>query len=67
MSEFATIGDLAKEVTTYVAQLQAENDKLRELVRDLLNTWDDVQREVVTGLSFDECERRAYELGIEVE
>lgn len=31
MSEFATVGDLAKEVTAYIAQLQAENAKLREL------------------------------------
>ena len=29
MSESKTVSDLAKEVTTYVAQLQAENDKLR--------------------------------------
>ena len=47
-------------------QLKAENAKLRELVHDLLNAWDDVQHEVVTGPTFDECERRAYELGIEV-
>ena len=47
-------------------KLESENAKLRELVRDLLNAWDDVQREVVTGPSFGECERRAYELGIEV-
>ena len=31
MSEVETVGDLAKEVTAYVAQLQAENTKLRKL------------------------------------
>lgn len=35
MSEIATIQDLAKEVTTYVAQLQAENAKLRKLARKM--------------------------------
>jgi len=47
--------------------LQAENAKLRELVYDLLNAWDDIQHEVITGPTFDECERYAYELGIEVD
>ena len=46
--------------------LLAENAELRELVRDLLNAWDDVQHKVVTGPTFDECENRAYELGVEV-
>lgn len=39
---------------------------LEKLAHDLLNAWDDMQHEVVTGPTFDECERRAYELGIEV-
>ena len=51
----------------YVAETEAENARLRELVKDLLNAWDDMQHEVVTGPTFDDCERRAYELGIEVD
>ena len=53
-------------VRKYVAETEAENARLRELVKDLLNAWDDMQHEVVTGPTFDDCERRAYELGIEV-
>ena len=54
-------------VRKYVAETEAENARLRELVKDLLNAWDDMQHEVVTGPTFDDCERRAYELGIEVD
>ena len=47
-------------------RLEAENAELRKLVYDLLNAWDDMQHEVVTGPTLDDCERHAYELGIEV-
>lgn len=57
------VSDLKAELLV----LKAENAKLRELVKDLLNAWDDMQHEVVTGPAFDDCECRAYELGIEVD
>ena len=57
----------ATEEQPEVKRLEAENEQLRELVKDLLNAWDDMQHEVVTGPTFDDCELRAYELGIEVD
>jgi len=56
------LGRLNKAVRRY----KAENAKLRELVADMLNAWDDVQRETVTGPTFDECEARACKMGIEL-
>jgi hypothetical protein len=41
MSEYKAVSDLAKEVTTYVAQLQAENAILRELVHILCHCMQD--------------------------
>lgn len=68
MSEFATVGDLAKEVTAYVAQLQAENAKLRELAKEahlcMVNEGSCEDCYVTSG----ECpiERDMREMGIEV-
>lgn len=66
--EFCAVRDVGGEPSEYVFYVpDAENVKLRELVYDLLNAWDDIQHEVVTGPTFDECERYAYELGIGVD
>lgn len=69
MSE--SIDDLVKEVTSYVTALQAENVKLRELVRDM---WDfscvipDEPHTSKEELDYSvEVWKRMRELGVEVD
>ena len=57
----AKVGALHEEID----RMRDESAELRELVKALLNAWDDMQREVVTGPTFDDCECRAYELGVD--
>lgn len=59
-------GSTACWSATEINRLREENDILRKLVSDMLNAWDDVQRETVTGPTFDECEALASEMGIEL-
>jgi hypothetical protein len=58
--------DMIANLESDLEESKARNAKLQKLVYDLLNAWDDMQHEVITGPTFDECERYAYELGIEV-
>ena len=79
MSESKSVSDLAKEVTVYVAQLQAENAKLRELSsimlkcimakneRKALICWEcPAHKEFDELRSFCCIRHDAAELGIEV-
>ena len=54
MSEPKTVSDLAREVTTYVAQLQAENAKLRNEVDNLLD-FEHLTSVAVAYAGCDEC------------
>ena len=65
--------EMLDDANADLQELKAENEslkdrnvKLRKLVADMLNAWDDVQRETVTGPTFDECEARACKMGIEL-